>query len=180
MGERGRVRRTANNDEAVEARVRPAKGDTSLNDHVLGLQRDYGNAAVTTAVQRKPHSKAASTDAPGVKKKKGKPVVKDAEIVDYRPKEGSKQYNPTDWPDARLEGWIHDHADDATGASLKDIGRMYEELYYRHPDFTKGLNLYRVFKKIGDTNKADFWMAFMNSRGHLLDPKPEDMSGKEF
>jgi hypothetical protein len=40
-----------------------ARGGTNVHDHVLNLQRDNGNPAVTrVVVQRRP--KAASTDSP--------------------------------------------------------------------------------------------------------------------
>ena len=164
---------------AATATAVRARGGTNVHDHVLHLQRDFGNAAVTgVVVQRRP--KAASTDAPGYKKKA--PVKKKAEPVveDFRPKTGSKEYTPSKWPDERIEGWLKDHEADAKGLDLKSMGAMREELYYRHPDWRRGLDLYRIFNRIGDKKKADFWLAWFNSKGHLLDAKPEDMSDKAF
>jgi hypothetical protein len=157
-------------------------GSGNLSDHVLGLQRDYGNAAVTTVVQRTPKSKAASTDAPWIKKKAPKPskVSKEPVIEDLRPKTGSKEYTTSLWPSERLEGWIKDHGATAKGQTAKDIARMYEELYYRKPNWMMGLNISRAWKAGGDDKRAKFWMDYFNSKGKLLDPKPESMEGKEF
>lgn len=185
MGERRR-RRGIDGDErasggpgAAGTLTRGHSGGSNVTDHVLGLQRDYGNAAVTTVVQRK--ERPQSTDAPWVKKKpKPKPgkVTKEPVIEDLRPKSADKEYST--WEDARLEGWIKDHGETAKGSTAKQIAQMWEELYWRKPNWMMGLNISRAWKKVPDDKKAKFWLDWFNSKGKLLDPKPESQVGKEF
>ena len=187
MGERRR--RKADSDEALRAQpgggvrivAREARGSGSLGDHVLGLQRDYGNAAVTTVVQRK--ERPQSTDAPWVKKnaKKPKPakVAKEPVIEDFRPTKPHSQYGQWDTP--RIEGWIKDHGATATGHDAKGIAQMEDELYLRNPNWQRGINNYRAWSKVkGEEKRAKFWFDWFHSKGKLLDPKPESMVGKEF
>jgi hypothetical protein len=47
------------------ARARPEQEEPHA--HLLDLQRQFGNTAVTRLVQRAPHDRPASTDAPGAK-----------------------------------------------------------------------------------------------------------------
>ena len=185
MGERRRRRIDA--DDRLEGerggavRVVPKEsGGKSLNDHVLGLQRDYGNAAVGMVVQRRP--KAASTDAPWVKKaKKAKPskVAPEPVVEDFRPTKPHSQYG--EWSTPRIEGWIKDHGDTATGLDAKGIAQMEDELYRRNPSWQRAINNYRAWSKVkGEEKRAKFWFDWFHSKGKLLDPKPESMVGKEF
>ena len=188
MGERRR--RKVDSDEALQSLpgsggrlvAREAGGSGSLGDHVLGLQRDYGNAAVTTVVQRK--ERPQSTDAPWAKKapkpKPGK-AAKEPVIEDFRPKSGSTEYTTSKWPTDRIEGWIKDHGATATGLDAKGIARMEDELYFRDPNWQRGINNYRAWNKVkGEEKRAKFWFDWFHSRGKLLDPKPVSMVGKEF
>jgi hypothetical protein len=52
------------------------------------------------------------------------------------------------------------------------IARLMEELYFRDKDWTKCLNIARVWKDAGDEKLYKFWLTFFNSKGHLFDPKP--------
>jgi hypothetical protein len=182
---RGRGRRTDQDDQQHgqpgRSRTSPqGTAGSALSDHVLGLQREYGNAAVTTVVQRR--ERPQSTDAPGAKKppkpKPGK-VPPTPVVEDFRPTKPHSVYGK--WDTARIEGWIKDHGDDAKGLDAKGIAQMYDELYLRNPNWQRGINNYRAWSKVkGEEKRAKFWLDWFNSKGKLLDPKPESMVGKEF
>ena len=140
----------------------------SLTDHVLSLQRDYGNAAVTgVVVQRAPKGKgktlgAASTDIKDVIK------IKDA-------KKGGKKApeEETFWPESNPKFQGVDTPTVTAGAlkwaqvhdtnSLSLATEYGEEAYVRTKALMWANLLWQVYKELGakrplDKKKADFWL----------------------
>ena len=132
---------------------------------VTSLQQTAGNKAATAAVQTlavQRRGGAASTDAPGVKKKKQE------EQVDYA-------------PTARNEKFIHEEngalleranqdAEATVKNTLYEAAERYEEFWFRTKNRAVGINLAKVYKKIGDTKRAAFWRSNLSTS--LLAAKP--------
>lgn len=192
------MRRRKTGDGSVRLDERVAEGGPnqpsgSLSNHVLNLQRDYGNAAVTTVVQRKggkagKASKAASTDAPGYKKKK---VEKKAAEADFAPKEMGEATK------GREVGWLINQGNTykASGESSKTpAGRKamfdraagyYLGVMWISPTPGNAQYLTNLYKVSGDKARYDYWMKVQTKQIVLPAHKAgeeavEDQTGKEF
>ncbi len=160
-------------------------GAKNVHDHLLHLQRDYGNEAVTSVVQRK-RSKAASTDAPGAKKKVAAKPGKQA------PAEAS--YAPTDHIPGLADVSTSDLSQDAsdfmsrkdgnTEGNLERASRDYLELWFRTPGKSSrsyATQLYRCYRDMkGEEKRAAYWSKVASGEIDPKAPKQEDMSDKEF
>lgn len=126
---------------------------------VTSLQQTAGNRAATTAVQtlavQRRGGGAASTDAPGAKKKKSEPAQED--------------YAPT----ARNEKFIHEEnnalleranqdAESNVKNTLYEAAERYEEFWFRTKNRAVGINIAKVYRKIGDAKRAAFWQGVAN------------------
>jgi hypothetical protein len=156
----------------------------NVREHLLQLQRDYGNTAVTTAVvqRRHGHSAAASTDAPGAKPAPA--PAQEEDFGDFAPKEHNKFQS---WSTSDLSERAASEMDSDVKNSWYFAADLWEERWFRC--ISKGdsravaLNLYRTYKKLGDDARTKFWLAVLQDK---IDPRPnapakaEDMTGKEF
>jgi hypothetical protein len=165
----------------------------NVRDHLLQLQRDYGNTAVTTAVQR---DRAASTDAPGYKAPKKGPAAKKKGPSD------EEKYVPK--PDSTLSSnsvgdlvqWGNDaveHAESAKGTA-KDIKNQHDTWYEKavryygqawlkmpsKPGRQVAMYIYKAYKAWGDASAAAFWLKVGSGEIDPKAPKQEDMSDKSF
>lgn len=179
MGRSGGAR-LRDRDEQVDTTGRGPRrpdrpGTGAVSDHLLSLQRDYGNTAVTTIVQRKGHPKAASTDAPGAKKSAPAPKQED-----YAPTEHSAKYGS--WSDDELNGHINDYTKSNVKNGLLAAAEMSEELWFRHQSQSRAyaMGVWRVYKQLGDDKRTAFWLGVM--QGTITPGKhaAEDQAGKEF
>ncbi|HEX2850006.1 MAG TPA: hypothetical protein VHN98_05620 [Acidimicrobiales bacterium] len=180
----GRGARVRDRDELAEVAGRKkgatADAGASMHDHLLSLQRDYGNTAVTTMVQRKGHPRAASTDAPGAKKSKPAPAKEE----DYFPKEHSQRFGS--WSDDEIEGHINDWTkpDDKGHYSpngLDAAAEGAEELWFRHQNRAYAMGVWRVYKLTSDSKRTAFWLGVFQGtiKPHSADAA-ESQAGKEF
>lgn len=162
------------------ARSGPAPG-RALETHVLGLQRSHGNRAVgTLLVQRRPKDRPASTDAPWVSKGK-KPPAKKKEPTpeDYAPTERNPKF--AEWSDSSLSERARQESDSNVKNSLYYAAELYEEYWFRRKDRGAAMLLSRVYGKLGDTKRQDFWMGV--AQGRIVPGRKsadEDMSDKQF
>ena len=146
---------------AVRGRV-DAHRPQGVRDYVLSLQRAYGNAAVTSVLQRKPHDTAASTDAPG----HHAPPKKQAER-DYFP----TARNYPSWDADKLNSWIKDHPD------TKEEILALEDLWMIGNDrLSVAMQLGRAYGKQGDEKRSPFW--YKVSRREIAPKDPDDQTGK--
>lgn len=151
-------------------------GRGNVADHVLGLQREYGNAAVTMVVQRAPKSRAASTDNPGYKKRgKGqKPPVQE----NYAPT--SLHYNGTldQQRSAATDYW---RGTNGKTMDLEKAAKYMEDVWLLTegdgPARAVALNVSRIWKEWSEPKRAAFWMKVHTGE---IKPKVEDMSDKAF
>jgi hypothetical protein len=161
MGRRGHKRDDDRAQGVGTAVAEPGK-ERNLHDRVLGLQRDYGNAAVTTIVQRK-----------GGAKGKGKAAA---------PKE------PDFFPayDASLTGTPGEMRSAGLGMVASDdpdrIRRgihFYEQAYLRtdgKEHRSDGNILSNGYRKLGKAEQAAWWMKVSSG---AIDPfKAEDQHDK--
>lgn len=154
----------------------------SLHDHVLSMQRAVGNERTTLVLQRK--ERAASTDAPWVKKaqKAKKKAVKKAQekVEDYAPTEANPKFDG--WELAHLaERATNEMKNDARN-SLYFAEELMLEWYFRTKSRAGGVTLYRIYKKLGDEKRADWWIKVSNGQikpGQKAQ-EIEDMSDKQF
>lgn len=178
MGKR-RIERGPEHDELVGVGAAPPTSahGTNVADHVLGLQRDYGNNAVTTMVQRAPKSRAASTDAPSAKKGKGRGKKAPVE-ENYAPT--SLHYNGTldQQRSAAMDYW---HGTNGKSMDLEKAAKYMEDAWLLTdadgPARAIALNVSRIWKEWSEPKRAAFWMKVHTGE---LKPKVEDMTGKEF
>lgn len=158
--------------------VRPGSA-RSLESHVLGLQRSHGNRAVgTLIVQRAPRDRPASTDAPWVKKGK-KPGKKPPEAVDYAPTERNPKF--ADWSDSSLTERARQESDSNVKNSLYFAAELYEEYWFRRKDRGGAMLLSRVYAKLGDSKRQEFWMGV--AQGTIKPGQKsadDDLSDKQF
>jgi hypothetical protein len=158
-------------DRAATATLERPAG-TNVRDHLLSLQRDYGNTAVTTIVQRK-GSQAASTDAPGAKKKKG-PAAKQEE--DFAPK--STRHNGTA---DQLRAVAYDYWQGTNGKSmdLQKAAEYLEDAWLLTDNDGQArlmaMNIARIWKDWSEPKRYAFWMKVHTGE---IKPKQEDMSDK--
>lgn len=157
-----------------------ARGGTNVHDHVLNLQRDYGNAAVTgVVVQRRP--KAASTDAPGYKKKKpAPPAKKAAEPTDYAPTAPNPKFST--WDNAALSERASHESEATAKNSLFFAAELYEEYWFRTKARQVGIYLGKIYRKVGDEKRAAYWTGVATGSIKPGEKKAadEDMSDKAF
>jgi hypothetical protein len=148
----------------------------NVSDHLLSLQRDYGNEAVTTVVQRRPQ--AASTDAPGHHSSRSK--KKEAPQEDFAPTEPNPKFNG--WTDAELTG----HAADAEKGDVKNglyyAAELYEEYWFRHKDNGRAIamSIWRVYKKLPEPKREAFWLGVFQGKIKPGQSSSEDLSDKSF
>jgi hypothetical protein len=164
MGRRGHERDDDRAQGVGTAVAEPGK-QRNLHDHVLGLQRDYGNAAVTTAIQRK-GSGAASTDAPGYKKPKEKPK-KPGKVEDYTPEPDPtlSSMSAGELTAAGLDAWQKPDANKITDKHQRDIwfekaARYFEQAWLKTPGKAAraiALNISRVYGDLGDSKRKAWW-----------------------
>lgn len=165
----------------------------NVRDHLLSLQRDYGNGAVTSmVVQRK--DGPASTDAPGAKKKA--PPAKKKGPSD------EEKYVPK--PDSTLSSnsvgdlvqWGNDAVEHAEGAkgTPKDVKNQHDIWYEKavryygqawlkmpsKPGRQVAMYIYKAYKAWGDASAAAFWLKVGAGEIDPKAPKQEDMSDKAF
>jgi hypothetical protein len=179
MGKRRveRGARRADEREAVGAAQPTVVGRGNVADHVLNLQREYGNSAVTTMVQRAPKSRAASTDAPGSKKGKDKGKKGPAQ-VNYAPT--SLHYNGTldQQRSAADDYW---HGKNGKSMDLEKAAKYMEDVWLLTegdgPARAVALNVSRIWKEWSEPKRADFWMKVHTGE---IKPKVEDLSDKHF
>ena len=135
----------------------------SVRDHVLSLQRGYGNNAVISVLQRKPHDTAASTDAPGHKA----PPKKQAE-PDYFPTER----NYPSWTADRLRGEVKDYPDTKEQIfALEDLWMLGGSERLSFDD-----QLGRSYGKRGDEKRSAFW--YKVAHREIKPRDPDDQTGK--
>ena len=137
---------------------------TSLTDHVLSLQRDYGNAAVTgVVVQRAPKrrkSMAASTDIKDVIKiKPGKAAgasAKKAPAEETFWPEANAKFRGVDTPTVTAGALKWAQVD---GKNTQLLASEYaEEAYLRTKARMWADLLWKIYRKVGDKKRADFWL----------------------
>ncbi len=160
------------------APARTPDGPQSLNDHVLSMQRDYGNTAVSgMVVQRKPRkqdpNRPQSTDIKDTtgykapKKGKAAPKPKGPEMfwptephVTYGEKyekghEKAGQYKYSEL-DLRSRGGQSSGSDN-TNSNWLAVG-MLEEAFRRRPALDISVSIYRSYAKLkGEEKRAEFW-----------------------
>jgi hypothetical protein len=151
-------------EELVAAHSAPATVTTGRNvaDHVLGLQRDYGNTAVTTAIQRK--------GGKGGKGSKAKPKE-----VSYFP-----DYDPTltGTPGEMRQAGLGMIGSDEEGRIRRGI-HFYEQAYLRTDGKeyrSDGNVIYNGYKKVGDGDRASWWLKV--AQGIINPFAAEDQTGK--
>lgn len=173
---RGRELHRTSDEQQIGATpaVAPA-GAGNVHEHVLGLQRDYGNQAVTTVVQRREH--AASTDAPG---HKAAPPKKQEKQEDYAPTAPNPKFNG--WTDAELTGHATDYEKGDTKNGLAYAIECLEEYWFRHRDQSRAIamNIWRDYKKLGDAKREAYWLGVMQGTIKPGHQSSEDMSDKGF
>ncbi|HUP87425.1 MAG TPA: hypothetical protein VM143_17370 [Acidimicrobiales bacterium] len=187
MGRRqGRVRERDEQISGAGAGValRSGAAGRNLRDHVLSLQRDYGNTAVTgVVVQREPKSKPHRTLGAASTNMKDAIKIKPAKGGGKGSKKGEKapesffptkphvtygeKYPPTDpdhpneykWDLAQLR------SEGSKWAATTDRNEnwiavgMLEEVFRRAPALELGLPLSRCYRFLGDKTRAAFWVA---------------------
>lgn len=161
MGKR-RIERRPEHDELVGAHAAPATVAPGRNvaDHVLGLQRDYGNTAVTTAIQRR-----------GAGGGKAKPKE-----VSYFP-----EYDPTltGTPGEMRQAGLGMVSSDDEARIRRGI-HFYEQAYLRtdgKEHRSDGNVIYNGYKKLGEMERAAWWLKVAQG---LINPfAAEDQTGKE-
>ena len=144
------------------------RGGSSLADHVLSLQRDYGNTAVTgIVVQRAPKGKtlgAASTDIKDVIKSNkgpGKGGGKKAPVEQtYWPEENPK-FRGVDTPTVTAGAlkWASQGEDKNT---LSLATEYLEEAFVRQKSKMWIDLLWKTYKKLGDKKREAFWLKVKN------------------
>lgn len=156
---------------------RPAPANVS--DHLLSMQQSYGNAAVTRIVVQR-REKAASTDAPWVKKKPPKIAKKEEPAEDFAPTSPNPKFST--WETADLLIRAETEAESPVRNSLIFAAELMEEHWFRTKYRPVGLGLYRVYKKLGDSKRAAFWIGVLNGTIKPGEPKSadDDMSDKHF
>ena len=176
-------------DEVLDGtRVRAGTGvaDGNLSNHVLSLQRDYGNAAVTTVVQRKGGtSKAASTDAPGAKKK-GKAAAK----ADYAPKEPGEATAGRTAPwlinqgNSYLKSWADAKTPEGKKMAFKQAERYYLGAMWIDPSPMNAQYLVKFYRTVGGDKdpKYLYWLEVQNRAITLTPHKAgeEDLRDRGF
>lgn len=154
----------------------------NVSDHLLSMQQSYGNAAVThMVVQRR--DKAASTDAPWMKKKPPKTVKdvkKEEPTEDFAPTSANPKFSTWETSDLLLRAQTE--AESSVRNSLYFAAELMEEHWFRLKYRPVGLGLYRVYKKLGDAKRAAFWIGVLKGTIKPGMPKSadEDMSDKHF
>jgi len=145
MAKRRVERGAGRDDELIKVGVAPpAATQTNVADHVLGLQRDYGNQAVTTMVQRKG----------GAKKGGGKGAAK---VENFLP----------EW-DASINssaGELRQSANPMINApeewQVRKGIHWYEQAYLREKSENTrrmdALVIGRAYEKLGDGARAAWW-----------------------
>lgn len=158
MGKR-RIERRPEHEETVAGRS-PATVTRSRNveSHVLGLQRDYGNTAVTDVIQRK-----------GGGKRKPKEVS-------YFP-----EYDPTlsGTPGEMRQAGLGMISSDDEGRIRRGI-HFYEQAYLRTDGKeyrSDGNILFNGYRKLGEAERAAWWQKV--SHGVINPFAAEDQTGKE-
>ena len=166
MGRRqGRVRER---DEQISGpgggvKLHTGPAGKSLTDHVLSLQRDYGNTAVTGVfVQRAPKSRksmAASTDIKDVIKVKAGKGKKKAPVEEtFWPTENAK-FRGVDTPTVTAGALKWAQVD---GQNTQLLATEYaEEAYLRTKARMWADILYKLYKKLGDKKRQEFWLKVM-------------------
>jgi hypothetical protein len=166
-------------DRAEDGRLLVADRATgkSLHDHVLGLQRDYGNGAVTGVVQRK-KDRPASTDAPGAKPRK--PSPKAPAIENLAPTAPNPKFSS--WATSDLADRARSEMSSDVKNSLYFAAELLEEYWFRRPGDSRAIamNIWRVYKKLGDDKSTKFWELVYTGQFDPRKPVEEDMSDKEF
>ena len=149
-------------------------GGRGVQERLLSLKRDYGNAAVATMVQRR--ERPQSTDAPGHRAKK---VVQAPAPEDFAPTGPNPKYAGRD--DADLGDHIEDWTKSNVPNMLYEAVEMSEELWWRHHDRASrayALGVYRLYKQLGDAKRTAFWLGVF--QGTITPGAPESQAGKEF
>lgn len=157
MGRR-RIERRPERDEPVDAAAPSVKPGRNVADHVLGLQRDYGNTAVTTVIQRKGGGKAKAKE------------------VSYFP-----EYDPTlsGTPGEMRQAGLGMISSDDKDRIQRGI-HFYEQAYLRTDGKeyrSDGNILYNGYKKLGEADRAAWWQKV--SHGVINPFAGEDQTGKE-
>lgn len=142
MGKRRLDQRPERVDEFERVGVAPAAPSHNVADHVLGLQRDYGNHAVATMIQRKggkggkkgtakvenyvPEWDSTITSSPGELRQSANPMLS----------------APAEW---QIRKGIH----------------WYEQAYLRETSNNvrrmDALTIARAYEKVGDGARAAWW-----------------------
>ena len=139
---------------------------------MFALQRAWGNAAVTAAVQRK--DRPASTDAPGHHDSpKTEPPAED-----YAPTAPNPKFS--DWTDEALTSRAGAELDSSVKNSWYFAADLYEEYWFRHKGQGAAVGPYRAYKKLGDDKREHFWLRVMQGTIKPGEKKAEDQTGKEF
>ena len=170
MGRRQHARLRERDDiSAPGGGVAVRSAGRTLSDHVLSLQRDYGNAAVTgLVVQRAPKGKgkslgAASTDIKDVIKVKtggggGKGKKAPAEET-FWPTENPK-FRGVDTPTVTAGALKWSQMDDKN--SLYLATEYLEEAFLRQKTRMWVEQLWKTYKKLGDKKREAFWLKVKN------------------
>lgn len=170
-----RVRDVDDLRDAAERRPATTDGRAgNVHDHLLDLQQSHGNTAVAGVVQRR--ERAASTDAPGARKKQ--PPKKEAAPTSYAPTEANPKFSSWATPD--LSARAAQESQSTVKNSLYFAAELYEEYWFRTKDRGVAMNLYRVYKQLGDGPRTEFWLGVANGSIKPGQPASEDMSDKEF
>jgi hypothetical protein len=159
------------------ARVGDSGGPGNVSDHLLSLQRDYGNEAVTTVVQRR--GGAASTDAPGHHVKSR--AKHEAPQEDFAPTEPNPKF--AGMSDAELTGHADDYSKGATKNGLYYAAELLEEYWFRHKDSAGraiAMNIWRVYKQLPEPKREAFWLGVFQGRIKPGQASSEDLSDKSF
>ena len=154
-----RIERRPEHEEPVAGRA-PATVTRSRNveSHVLGLQRDYGNTAVTDVIQRKGGGKAKPKE------------------VSYFP-----EYDPTlsGTPGEMRQAGLGMISSDDEGRIRRGI-HFYEQAYLRTDGKeyrSDGNILFNGYRKLGEAERAAWWQKV--SQGVIKPFEAEDQTGKE-
>lgn len=157
MGKR-RVERRPEHEEPLGGRS-PATMTRGRNveSHVLGLQRDYGNTAVTTVIQRKGGGKAKPKE------------------VSYFP-----EYDPTltGTPGEMRQAGLGMIGSDDKARIERGI-HFYEQAYLRtdgKEHRSDGNVIYNGYKKLGEMERAAWWLKV--AQGVINPFEAEDQTGK--
>ncbi len=164
-----------------------ARAGDNVTNHLLNLQRDYGNTAVTLEVQRK-GGRPQSTDAPG---KRGKKVVKKAAEDDFSPKTFGEASAGRDigWLIAQGNTYMKSAQSSQTpkgkAMAYDRAADYYLGVMWIDPSPANSQYLTRLYRETKDEARLAYWMKVQTRQIVLAKHKageeaPEDMTGKEF